>query len=75
MPEVFNINYNDQTVKIEVHDINGQTIYRAHMIGKHPIVLSRARNAMGNYFWTLIPQGDKKIANEIGALIEEHVKK
>ncbi len=39
-----------------------------------PLVITRAVHANANHFWTSIPEGRQKEAEEIGPLISEYFK-
>jgi hypothetical protein len=73
-PESFEVQYNDKPVKVEVLSITGQTIYRLHFRGQPPLIITRAKKNIGSMFWTSIPEGKQKLAEEIGLLIEEYFK-
>ena len=73
-PQFFEVQYNDKTVKIEVISMPGERIFRAHFSDQAPLILNRAKKFDSTYFWTSIPQGKQKLAEEIGALIEQHIK-
>ena len=70
----FNINYKVQMVNVQVVDINGQRIYRIQLPSSAPLLMTRAKNADGVYFWTSVPEGKQKLAEEIGSLIEPLLK-
>jgi len=61
--------------KVQRHSISGQVIFRVIFPAKIPsIVLTRATRENGNRFWTSIPEGRQREAEEIGELIVEHFK-
>ena len=70
----FDINYKGQTINVQVVDINGQRIYRIQLPSSAPLLMTRAKNADGVYFWTSVPEGKQKLAEEIGSLIEPLLK-
>jgi hypothetical protein len=70
----FEINYKGEMVSVQVIDINGQRIYRIQLPSSAPLLLTRAKNADGVYFWTSVPEGKQKLAAEIGSLIEPILK-
>ena len=70
----FDINYKGQTINVQVVDINGQRIYRIQLPSSAPMLLTRAKNADGVYFWTSVPEGKQKLAVELGSLIEPLLK-
>ena len=70
----FDIDYKGQQVKVQVLDVVGQRIYKVNFPTSAPLFLTRAKNAEGVYFWTSVPEGKQKLAEEIGALIEPLLK-
>lgn len=71
--EKFEILYNDKNVLIQVVRNAGQTVYIAKIEGSAPLFLTRAKNAEGAHFWTSVPEGRQKQAEEIGRLIQEYI--
>ena len=59
---------------VQVLDIGTQRIYRINFPSAPALILTRAKNADGVYFWTSIPEGKQKMAEEIGLLIEPLLK-
>ena len=60
--------------KIQVHRllVGTQTIFRVIFSDKRqPLVVTRATHANAYKFWTSIPEGRQKEAEEVGALISE----
>ena len=81
MADRFDIDYKGQQVKVQILDVVGQRIYKVNFpatsptaAGSGPLFLTRAKNAEGVYFWTSVPEGKQKLAEEIGALIEPLLK-
>ena len=71
--EIFNLAYKDQNLKIERFDVGGQAFFRISFPGKEPpLTILRAVNFNGAKFWTSMPEGRQKLAEEIGALIEQY---
>jgi len=70
----FNIEFKGQTLVVQILDIGAQRIYRVSFPSAPALILTRAKNADGVYFWTSIPEGKQKIAEEIGSLIEPLLK-
>ena len=61
--------------KIQVHRllVGTQTIFRILFSDKRLLlVVTRATHANAYKFWTSIPEGRQKEAEEVGALISEH---
>ena len=68
------IDYNGEAVKVQILDIIGQRIYKVNFPSAAPVFLTREKNAEGKYFWTSVPEGKQKLAEEIGAAIEPYLK-
>jgi len=68
------ISHKGEAVKVQILDVAGQRIYKLNFPSAAPIFLTRAKNAEGQYFWTSVPEGKQKLAEEIGALIEPLLK-
>jgi len=66
--------YRGEQAKVQILDVAGQRIYKVNFLSSAPIFLTRARNAEGKYFWTSVPEGKQKIAEEIGVIIEPYLK-
>lgn len=61
--------------KVQRHSISEQVIFRIIYPGKiPPLVLTHAIRENGTRFWTSIPEGRQREAEEIGKLIVEHFK-
>jgi len=73
-PKSFEVTYKDKLVKVEELSIAAQTIYRVHFQDQPALVITRAQKNVGSRFWTSIPEGKQKLAEEIGSLIEEKIK-
>lgn len=72
MSPKFEITYCQTTIPIFVHDVKGKTIYYATVAGK-PIMLTRVKDFNGKIFWTSIPEGQLKLAMELGKLIDQTI--
>jgi hypothetical protein len=74
-PERFSINHNNSAAAVEVLSITGQTIYRVVFSNNmQMLILTRATSSNASRFWTSIPEGRQELAEEIGALIENHIR-
>jgi hypothetical protein len=69
----FEIEHGDKIARIEKLSVAGQTIFRVDYEGS-PVFITRATNALGARFWTSVPEGRRKFAEEIGPLIEKYFK-
>lgn len=71
--EIFNLDYKDEVLKAERIDLSGQAFFRITFPGKEQtLTILRAKHFNGNKFWTSMPEGKQKLAEEIGILIEQH---
>ena len=62
-------------IKVQRHSVANSFVY--HIIfqdNRPPLVLTRAINANAARWWTSIPEGRQKEAEEIGPLIAEFIK-
>ncbi len=69
----FDIIVNDKTVRVAEHHIGKNQVFRVVFgNGKQPLVLTKTNSYEPGKFWTSIPEGRQKEAEEIGNLITEH---
>ena len=70
------LNYAGGLIEIEMHYIDYRYIFRVVFTnGKPPLILTRAEQPNDVFFWTSVPEGRLKEAQEIGKLISEFYKK
>ena len=72
--ERFNIAYQGQQLDVQILDVGGQRIYKVNFPSGATLLMTRAKNADGVYFWTSVPEGKQRQAEEIGSLIEPILK-
>ena len=72
--ERFNIAYQGQQLDVQILDVGGQRIYKVNFPSGVTLLMTRAKNADGVYFWTSVPEGKQRQAEEIGSLIEPILK-
>jgi hypothetical protein len=71
--EIFNLDYKSEVLKAERIDLSGQAFFRITFPGKEQtLTILRATHFNGNKFWTSMPEGKQKLAEEIGILIEQY---
>jgi len=71
----FELSFNGEKIKVQRHSIGKQTIFRIIFSDKRPtLVITRALHENAYKFWTSIPEGRQREAEEIGALISEYFK-
>lgn len=73
----FEIIFRHQAATVEEINVSGRNIFVVRLSGQHPLVITRAKNAGGDKFWTCVPENPdrQKLAAEIGQLIESYLKK
>jgi hypothetical protein len=71
--EKIELEYHGQGLPVEIMRTGGQTLYIARLSGREPLVINRARDFQGVYFWTSIPEGQLELAEEIGILIDQYL--
>jgi hypothetical protein len=73
---LFELSYNDEKIKVQRHSIGSQTIFRIIFSNSRaPLVITRAMHENAYRFWTSIPEGRQREAEEVGILIEEYYKR
>lgn len=66
----FVINHPGLSLQVERLKLPGHSAFRiVFQDGRKPLVIARASNADAAKFWTSIPEGRQKEADEIGGLI------
>jgi len=71
----FELTFKEGKIKVERHYIGAQTIFRIFFSDKRsPLVITRAAHSYADKFWTSIPEGRQREAEEVGALISEYFK-
>ena len=68
------IAYKGQRINVQILDLGTQRIYKVNLPSTGNLLITRAKNADGVYFWTSVPEGKQKMAEEIGTLIEPILK-
>ena len=69
------IEYRGIKVSVTKHRLTSTEIFRvAFDDNRQPLIISIARKESGRNFWTSIPEGRQKEAEEIGNLITNHFK-
>jgi hypothetical protein len=66
------VTYRGHPVTIGKRKVRGTEVYYVSSSpAKKPLVITRALKSGGKEFWTSIPQGMQREAEEIGAIIDE----
>jgi hypothetical protein len=72
--DIFELNFKDGKVRVQRHSVSHQTIYQIVFSDKRtPLVITRAQNEHAVHWWTSIPEGRQREAEEIGALIADYI--
>lgn len=71
MDNSFEIQYEGQTYLVEKLDFQGTEVFKIQIGGK-PVIITRATKQVGTAFWTCIPEGDQKLADKLGRLIDNY---
>jgi hypothetical protein len=71
----FEVVFQDKPVQIETISVGKGRMYIARLAGQPPLILTRASDAKNERFWTSVPEGRQKIAEVIGELIADHIRK
>ena len=74
-PEWIELEFKGETLRVQRVDMPGAgIIYRVLFPGRRPpLILTRADRFQADRFWTSLPQGRQKEAEEIGPLIAEFI--
>ena len=71
--EIFDLEFGAIQIRVEEIRIPGQTFFRVNFSNEIPqLTLLRATNANDEKFWTSVPEGWQKLAEQIGPLIEHY---
>ncbi len=71
--ETFDLEFGNNSIRVEEIRIAGQTFFRVVFSNQIPeLRMLRATNAEQKKFWTSIPEGRQKLAEQVGPLIEQH---
>ena len=70
---IFDLEFGIATIRVEEIKIPGQTFFKVDFSNQiPPLTLLRATNIKEEKFWTSVPEGRQKLAEEIGPLIESY---
>lgn len=71
----FEIVFQGKTVQIETIYAGKNTMYLARLSDQPVLILTRASDANNARFWTSVPEGRQKLAELIGELIADYIRK
>ena len=67
------IHYRTEALKVEKLHLGGSMVFKVLFPGNPvPLLLTRAQRSGPRFFWTSLPEGRQKEAEEIGVLIENY---
>jgi len=73
--DIFELSFKQGRIRIQRHFVSNQTIYRVVFSDKRdPLVFTRALTDIATHWWTSIPEGRQREAEEIGPLIADFIK-
>ena len=73
--KIIELNFKDEKIKVQQHSISNQVIYRVFFSNKRQtLVLTMTSNDNAAHWWTSIPKGRQREAEEIGPLIADYIK-
>ena len=75
MGNIFVIEYEGQPVRVKEVLMGGRNTYFVSLTDQPPLALVRANDANGGRFWTSVPEGRQELAEKIGPLIAEQIKR
>lgn len=71
----FQLDFRQGKIQVQRHSIGAQVIFRVVFSdNRAPLVVTRATHGNAYKFWTSIPEGRQKEAEEVGTLISEYFK-
>jgi len=71
----FDLDVNGVTLKISEHELAGKRVFHVNYAdGRKQLLITIAIGANDKKFWTSVPEGRQKEANDIGKLIAEYIR-
>jgi len=72
--DIFELNFKDGMIRVQRHLVSNQIIYRIVFSDKrNSLIITRALTENAAHWWTSIPEGRQREAEEIGSLIERYL--
>ena len=73
-PDIFELDFKEGNIRVQRHFVASQTIYRIVFSDKRdPLVVTRTLTDNAARWWTSIPEGRQRKAEEIGPLIADYI--
>jgi len=71
----FELDFMGGRIKVQRRLVANQTVYIVAFSDKrNHLVLTRATADNANYFWTSVPEGRQREAEQVGPVIAEHIR-
>ena len=71
----FVLNFEKGEISVQKHSVGVQTIFKVNFSdNRKPLIVTRALHANAYRFWTSIPEGRQREAEEVGTVISEYFK-
>jgi len=75
MEAPFSIEYEGSAAQVTEHKLKEMRVFRITFSGpRKPLVITVAEMPGGKKWWTSVPQGRQKEAEEVGRLIADHIR-
>ena len=75
MEASFTIEYEGSAATVTEHELQEMRIFRITFTGQRkPLVITVAERPGGKKWWTSVPQGRQKEAEEVGRLIADYIR-
>jgi len=71
----FTIDFRGSILRVSEHQVGKNQVFRILFPDQRkPLVINLAKGYEGDKFWTSIPEGRQQEAEDIGAIVEQHLK-
>jgi len=71
----FSLEIEGNIVQVTEHELKGKRVFHLNFVGsKKPLIITVALTRSDEKFWTSIPEGRQKEAEQIGKLIAAHIR-
>jgi len=68
--DTFSITYNGQEINVQPYTYQNRDLFAVGLSQKQ-LIITKSEKLNGTEFWTSMPQGEQKLAEEIGKLIDD----
>lgn len=68
--EIFTITYNGKEVNVQPYTFKNRELFAIGLSQKQ-LIITKTEKLNGTEIWTSLPQGDQKLAEQIGRLIDD----